>query len=490
MPRFRNAIVAGMLLLAAAPGGALAKSSSATVLGAARLTDSAHASNGLERARGGPPRFAGQLGARGVTYKGYQYVVYYTGKDRSIAADEAYGEVMVGRRKLGSTTWELAKVDGHRVRSDDAHNRAAIAISEGDGRIHITFDHHNADWINYANTDVGVADRPEAVAWNDDVFTFRRNFGWTDFRWAVTYPAFVKSGTGDLLLYFRDGGSGNGEMQKVLYDSRTSQWETQISRISTQAGTFRGQESPRGPYLAQGIHVGPDGSLQMSWLFRESVCQSGPTKWAQDIDCNRGIYYAMSRDGGKTWLRTDGTQIADTSKGETIGVDNVGPPVVDVPIGFSPSNPAQTAAIDPVTGQFHLFISHLTKANDKASRRTFHYVRQSDGRWVGKQSSFQMNGGTIAFAGDLLYAFGGERGDASIHVATRAKGFADWQKVALPAAKGVPLGGVAIGGYSTWDLSQLADRKVSLVWHLPTPGQAEGTPSPIWVIDYALPVVK
>ncbi len=485
--RFGTMLALFAALVFCAPLPVAAEESTAMLMGASKLVDNAHASDGSERARGGPPRFPGAIGARGVSYKGWQYILYYTGKDRSKPAVESYGEVFVARRKLGSSDWQHARIEGHKVVTDDAHNRPAIAISEGDGRIHVTFDHHAFDWMNYANTAIGVADNPAATNWNDKTFTFRRNLEWPDFRWSVTYPDFVKSGEGDLLLYFRDGGSGNGEMQKVLYNSKTHQWEKAITRISTNKGTFRGQQSNRGPYLAQGIKVGPDGSLQLSWLFRESICQSGPDKWGDGIDCNRGIYYAQSHDGGKTWLRTDGTMIADTSKGETVGVDNIGATVVDVPMGMKPSNPAQTAAIDLQTGQFHLLISHLTKLEDESTRGTFHYARQPNGSWKGKRSTFKLGGGIIQFAGDRLYAFGGERDNPAIYFSEREDGFETWKPVALPAAPGLPTGRDANGGYATWDLSLLRQGTASLIWQLPPPDGKDGTPSPIWVIDYQLP---
>ncbi len=44
------------------------------------LASASHTSDGTERARGGPPRFMGALGARAISFNGYQYVNYYTGR--------------------------------------------------------------------------------------------------------------------------------------------------------------------------------------------------------------------------------------------------------------------------------------------------------------------------------------------------------------------------------------------------------------------------
>lgn len=455
---------------------------SAEFLGASQLAASAHSSDGSDRARDGKPRFTGQLGARGVTYKGYQYVVYFTGKDRSKPKAEQFGEVFVARRKAGGSEWERARIAGYRLTSDDAHNRPSIAISEGDGRIHITFDHHNHRWMNYANTAVGVAENPGATNWDDTTFTYRRNFGWKAFSWVVTYPSFVKTGDGDLLLYFRDGGSYGGEMQKVGYDSKIGAWETQITRISSQEGTWNGQQKTRGPYLSNGIQVGTDGSLQMSWLFREKECQGNPKG---ELYCNHGLYYAKSSDGGKIWQRYDNSVVADTSKREAISIDNIGKPVVPLPYEVAPSNPANMSVIDPKTGDFHVLISHLAEPNEDSSRKTFHYVGKSSGDadWTGKSSGFTLGGADLVFAGDFLFAFGSQRADPEIYVASRSDNFASWIKIGLPDVGDLP-GSQPRGGYSNWDTSRLSEGLVSLIWQMPDADGKEGVPTPVWVIDY------
>ncbi len=475
-------LLAAALLFTPAAGAA---SEGAEVLGATQLTASAHSSDGSDRARDGKPRFVGQLGAKGVTYKGYQYVVFYTGKDRSKPKTEQFGEVFVARRKEGSKAWERAKVTGYKLTSDDAHNRPSIAISEGDGRIHITFDHHNQRWMNYANTSAGVADNPTGIKWDDVTFTYRRNFGWDKFSWVVTYPSFVKSGEGDLLMYFRDGGSYGGEMQKVGYDSAAQSWETKITRISSQQGSWNGQNKTRGPYLSNGIQIGPDGSLQMSWLFREKECQGNPKG---ELYCNHGLYYAKSLDGGIVWRRYDNSIVADTSRGEAIGIDNIGEPVVPLPYAVAPSNPANMSVIDPKTGDFHVLLSHLAVPDDNSSRKTFHYVGAAPGKgkWSGKPSGFLLGGADLRFAGDTLYAFGSQRADPEIYIASRSDGFSSWRQVKLPEVKGLP-GGVPRGGYSNWDTSRLSDGVVSVVWQMPPTNGKDGEPTAIWVIDYRLP---
>jgi hypothetical protein len=475
----------GLAALSAALFASPVYAEKAALLGAGELITSSHASDGTDRAKGTSRRFTGQMGASAVSYKGWQYVVYYSGKDRSQPKVEQYAEVFVARRKLGTWNWQRAKVAGYRLTSEDAHNRASIAVSQGDGRLHITFDHHNAPQMNYAMTARGVADNPDAAAWNDATFTYTKNFGWSDFKKEVTYPSFVKSGKGDLLLYFRDGGSYGGEMQKIRYDAKSGEWEKEITRISSENGSWNGKNRTRGPYLASGVQMGLKGSLHIAWLFREMECKDRDPA-GNELFCNHGLYYAKSLDGGRTWRRADNSVVADTAKGEAISIDNIGNPVVPLPYELAPSNPGQTSAFDHKTGNFHVLISHLATPNDSDSRKTFHYIGTPKGKWRGKPSSFALGGVDLEFVGDRLFAFGAGRESPAIYYATRKDGFATWRPIDLPPLPGAPMGGVPQKGFSQWDTSNIDQGNVSLVWHAPALSGKEGDSSPVWVADYKI----
>jgi len=227
------------------------------LLGSSLLVGKSHTSDGSDRVVDGKPRFSGVMGAQSLTYKGYQYVIYYTAKDRGGYGD-LFAEVVVARRKVTGHDWQHATLPVYRLTSDDAHNRQAIEISKGDGAIHISFDHHNSDRINYARTAAGVADHPETVDWNDDIFKFKRNLGFSnDAVSRVTYPKFYSLYSGNVLMYFREGGAAKGEMRLALYDAKSSDWES-IRNLSSNDGVYlqnvNGNEKPstRGPYLAGG----------------------------------------------------------------------------------------------------------------------------------------------------------------------------------------------------------------------------------------------
>jgi len=90
------------------------------LLGSSLLVDKSHTSDGSDRAQNGKPLFAGVMGAQAVTYKGYQYVIYYTAKDRGGYGD-LFAEVVVARRKVMGHDWQHATLPVYRLTSDDAY---------------------------------------------------------------------------------------------------------------------------------------------------------------------------------------------------------------------------------------------------------------------------------------------------------------------------------------------------------------------------------
>ncbi|WP_448248796.1 BNR-4 repeat-containing protein [Thalassotalea agariperforans] len=467
-------------------GAALKLLAEPVLLNSSLLVSQSHNSDGSDRAKNGKVRFTGPLGAQAVTYKGYQYAIYYTAKNQGGPGD-FFGEVVVARRKAGTDDWQHATLPAYRLTSDDAHNRQTIAISKGDGVIHIAFDHHNHSRINYAHTAKGVADDPESVDWNDEVFNFNKNLGFnSDIINSVTYPTFHQFPGGNLLLYYRNGGAVKGEMQIARYDAKQSKWLF-VRRVSSREGTFfnnvKGNKEPstRGPYSAGGPKIDNNGVMHLSWLFRERAinCNIGGTDGGRD--CNHGMYYSYSTDEGSTWFSTHGKLLANTNKGETISVETKGAEVVHIPTTLMPSNVSHTSAIDKQTGEYHVLLEHKTSVN--GASKVHHYVRDINGDWHTKISNFSASDVTMTFIGDTLFAFAG-RSDASIYYATRDNDFANWQQINLPALIGKP--SKIEQGYITWDLSLLANGMVSVLWHRAPEGGVHGKASPIYVYDYRI----
>lgn len=201
-----------------------------------------------------------------TTHGDKQFAAYY----------DADGKVVIATRTIGQTNWTLTTTDltGN---VKDAHNSISL-IADGEGYLHISWDHHGHP-LRYARSktpgtpDFGpkqpmVGGQPETN---------------------VTYPQFFQLADGDLLCFFRSGASGRGNLVLNRYDVKTKTW----SRLHDNLISGEGQ---RNAYWQSA--VGTDGSIHLSWVWRESP----------DVASNHDLCYAKSADGGKTWQRSDGTK--------------------------------------------------------------------------------------------------------------------------------------------------------------------------------------
>lgn len=158
--------------------------------------------SGLTFADGSETRFANRI--NGGTYqqqslssfRGYQYTVYY----------DSNRHVCVGRRKLPAGAWEIARLTDYRFQSNDSHNVAALGICQKDG-------------LNYRVSVLGVALDPESVTWGAGLFgPVTDRLGAVGQLTKVTYPRFFPAPNGNLMMYYRFGGSGSGDGMIHEYD--------------------------------------------------------------------------------------------------------------------------------------------------------------------------------------------------------------------------------------------------------------------------------
>jgi hypothetical protein len=103
----------------------------------------------------------------------------------------------------------------------------------------------------------------------------------------VSYPEFYRLPAGDLLFFYRDGGSGNGNLVLNRYDIKSKKW----TRL--QDNLIDGQKK-RNAYWQ--ITTDVKGTIHISWVWRESP----------DVASNHDLAYARSLDGGKTWQKSTG----------------------------------------------------------------------------------------------------------------------------------------------------------------------------------------
>ncbi len=198
-----------------------------------------------------------------TTYKNTQYIAYYNEQQ----------EVVIGKRKIGSKHWQF-NITQYKGDATDAHRTISI-IADGNGYLHISWDHHN-NALRYAKSLL-----PGSLELTGELSMtgIKEN--------QVTYPEFYNLPDGNLLFLYRDGKSGNGNLILNQYHTQTNKW-TQL-----QEGWVNG-EGVRSPYWQ--MATDKFGTIHISWVWRESP----------DVASNHDLCYARSKDGGKTWEKSTG----------------------------------------------------------------------------------------------------------------------------------------------------------------------------------------
>lgn len=203
-----------------------------------------------------------------ITHGDYQFAAYY----------DADGYVVLAKRKLAKKgddgDWQVQRTQ-YKGNVRDAHNIISIGI-DGDGYIHLSFDHHGHP-LRYCKSKQPLSmefGELQPMNGNDEM--------------NVTYPEFYKLPDGDLLFAYRSGSSGRGNLVMKRYHLKEKRWE------NLQDVLIDG-EKKRNAYWQ--LCVDAQGTIHVSWVWRETP----------DVATNHDLCYARSKDGGKTWEKSDGT---------------------------------------------------------------------------------------------------------------------------------------------------------------------------------------
>lgn len=338
-----------------------------------------------------------------TTYNGYQYSTFWS-RDKCVS---------VGRRKIGTRTWQVVELTDYVSPNNlsDNHYSISIGICPGDGTIHLCFDQHSTH-MNYRKSVAGMANNPEDFNWTLDEFgktTYKLESGFLS---TVTYPRFLIAPDNKLIFVCRIGTSGNGDSHIWEYDGETGEWTT--------LGIFiDGVSSDENPYL-NGVNFDPSGRLHVSWCWRGTP----------DPTTNHDIYYAYSDDQGRTWKNNAGEVRGTTGdKATALRRD-----MTDLKVWTIPQNRGlinQESQIVDSQGRIHVLMSHLEDSEPsttdfwgaRARAYNYHYYRDLEGTWHRNPLNALVNGrNPIAVdANDNLYAV---LGKGRVYGASAASG---WQ---------------------------------------------------------------
>lgn len=198
-----------------------------------------------------------------VTFGKQQYVSYY----------DAEGWLTIAKRRLGTDKWTVRRSQ-YKGNVADAHNVISIMI-DGDGYLHAAFNHHDVP-LNYCRS---VAPGSLELGPLEPMTGIDES--------SVTYPEFYRLADGSLLFVYMSGRSGRGNLVMNRYDLKTRTW----SRLHD---VLIDGEDKRSAYWQ--LCTDKEGTIHLSWVWRET--------WG--VETNHDICYARSRDGGKTWEKSDG----------------------------------------------------------------------------------------------------------------------------------------------------------------------------------------
>ncbi|MBE4733939.1 BNR repeat-containing protein [Streptomyces caniscabiei] len=407
-----------------------------------------------------------------LTYKGYQYAVWYTA-DRN---------AVVGRRVLGSGTWSTVKV-GHTLRYNDSHNVISMGVSKVDGRLHLNMDSHS-DGFTYVKSVAGLMDNPAGLSWTTSRFGAPQStLDGLALTSQFTYPQFVSMPDGKLQLSYRAGISGNG--RNALAEYNGSSW-TNLGEWTASTGTYtseHGSSTARNMYL-HGIDYDRNGRLHAMFTWREQngavMCNSGGIT-------NHDTGYVYSDDLGRTWRNNAGAVVGTTGGSDKVSVTDAGLVVDALNPDHSLMN--QESQWTDSAGRPHAIISYVPGrfgqcttnyvANRTANGRAFLVRKSASGPWTKTEIPVPLNSSqrtklvmdkyNNAYA---LFPFGRIAG------ATAASGHTDW-KILFDGS------GLNAFGEVVFDESRIAqDNVLSVMYQVKSSGT---TPSALRVIDFALP---
>jgi len=172
------------------------------------------------------------------SYGNIQYIAYVTTE----------GLLLIGKSKLSASTWEL-RTTRLKGKVTDAHNSISI-MTDGDGYLHLAWNHHGNALHYCKSREPGSLDMTDELSMTGSL---EKN---------VTYPEFYALPDGNLLFFYRDGQSGQGNLVINRYSTKTRQWQQLHSNLID-------GEKKRNAYWP--ACVDKKVTINLSWVWREST---------------------------------------------------------------------------------------------------------------------------------------------------------------------------------------------------------------------------
>jgi hypothetical protein len=269
-----------------------------------------------------------------------QFVTWY-GRHQFAAAAPFNNTLWIGRRTLGTSTWEVFRHPTFTANDiNDGHDVISYGI-DGDGFMHLSWGMHGDDF-HYSRSTTPVTGSGPIELGPDTIMTGQEE--------AVTYPQFLKLPDGDLLFLFRRFWSGNGAQFLIRYSIADQTWRNVHETAGgLQQPFMSGMWAPAhdyNPYVNMPQLGGPDGDdliLTFNWRYLPVNGPGAPGSPGgfSGYQTNNHLNFARSTDAGLTWQRFDGStySLPITRNGEA-GPATAAEVITHIPEGSSFINQA------------------------------------------------------------------------------------------------------------------------------------------------------
>jgi hypothetical protein len=285
------------------------------------------------------------------TYLGWQYAAFYN----------TARHVCVSRRKLPDGAWQFLELTDYTQRENDSHNVITFGICPKDGTMHLAFDHH-VSTLHYRKSVAGLVNNPETATWNASQFgTVQNQLNGTVL--TITYPMFITTPGGDLLLSYRIGAASDGDNYIHTYNGSTGKWINfgSDSRYIDGVSNYG--------YI-NGLDYDSKGHLHVTWCWRESG----------NDNSNHNLMYAYSEDNAASWKTNSGADAGKTGS-KPIVPTTTGITVWNIPENTRLLN-SEAQAIDP-KDRVHAFMRQDSTFPDGTTKTVqIHFWRDETGKWT------------------------------------------------------------------------------------------------------------
>lgn len=354
-------------------------------------------------------------------YDGMVYAAYY-GEG---------GRLKLARKPVSACVWKVITFP-YTQTDPDSHRSANVAISPNDKRIHIIWGLHadNNPSISYIVSNIDNATDVSDDDFNTSLFGERRNeLRAGDALGRITYPRFIVGSDDNLLVFWRRGGSGNGDSYLAEYVDGS--WSTQRLVVRGGVGDFEGSTS-RNAYFNTITYL--NNQLHLTWTWRES---------SNGIAANHDLMHAYSEDNGRTWMNQFGVVIGTSGAGAIkMNLDSEDITFAEVRTGDVFNQCGQTATSD---GRIHVIQRY---GNAYQYHRWGPDLNEND--WTAALD-FGANGGRPKiYSGpdDSLWVVGINAGRIQIHAAAKQGDSWDtWEMVYRGAVSQTTDRYITSGGY-------------------------------------------